>query len=116
MSILDGKSLPTHSAARNRQEFVYFGSSHDAQPRNVKFIKGTFQAKDEEGKIKSGLQRNGQHNLIQHQIAAEADLKRAYLDGYTLQFYGINKWIPSVASLSAQLTRLAVGRPGVWEA
>ncbi len=46
------------------------------------------------------------------QTKAEEDLKQAHKDGYTLQFYGINKWLPTVASLAAQLTQEAVSRPG----
>lgn len=48
--------------------------------------------------------------LIPHE--GENDLRQALLKGYTLQFYGIQMWLPGVASLAAQLTRKTVGRPG----
>lgn len=90
-AFLDALDLET---ALSGQTFAYKGSKYQVPFRNVKFIRGSFEPKEESPGLKT-----------------EADLRRALRDGYTLQFYGIQKWLPGVASLAAQLTAKAVARP-----
>ena len=90
-ALLDVLDLET---ALTGQKFKYMGDKYVAPYRNVKFIRGTFAPKEESDKLKNG-----------------ADLRRALKGGYTLQFYGVQNWLPTVASMTAQLSSEAVGRP-----
>jgi ribosomal protein L16 Arg81 hydroxylase len=81
-------------AALTGHTFKYAGSKYEPPYRNVKFIRGSFTPKSEKAGLKGA-----------------ADLRRALKGGYTLQFYGVQQWQPTVASLAVQLTAQAVARP-----
>eukprot|EP00730_Choanoeca_flexa_P020022 TRINITY_DN9789_c0_g1_i2.p1 TRINITY_DN9789_c0_g1~~TRINITY_DN9789_c0_g1_i2.p1 ORF type:complete len:369 (+),score=81.09 TRINITY_DN9789_c0_g1_i2:25-1131(+) len=84
----------TLEQALTKQRLKYNGNKYEAPYRNVKFIKGSFMAKDESG------------------MKDEAALAQALRNGYTLQLYGIQSWLPSVATLSYQLSKFGIGLPG----
>ncbi|EDQ90497.1 uncharacterized protein MONBRDRAFT_31896 [Monosiga brevicollis MX1] len=82
-----------YSAALSGQTFNYAGDKEKSDPRNVKFIKRTFDQKQESGR------------------KTEKDLARALREGFTLQFYSVNYWDPNIASLALELSEHGILLP-----
>ena len=75
-------------------EYEYDGNKRDRTfPKNVKYMKVRF----------SGVSRDPRGRQ------SRAELTKALLDGYTLQFLGIHFWSPSVARYAIEMSR-ASGR------
>eukprot|EP00043_Microstomoeca_roanoka_P006499 m.63267 g.63267 ORF g.63267 m.63267 type:complete len:502 (-) comp13438_c0_seq1:306-1811(-) len=72
---------------------MYLGNKNEPPFRNVKYLNGTFAPLDRHGFQDSKLMR------------------KALQEGYTLQFYAIQNWMPKVASMCIELSERAMQLP-----